>query len=157
MHSDNRNNYFLYQATGASLSYTSSPMQSFLQTVFTGFSHYLSLSTDGICYMKKQAKYLEEEVALPTADPTILRYFQRKFNLVLTLTSNDEVRIEHVPGLTPLGKGGSLAKYWCAERCQTLQDAAASGRLCTEGSNSRLTLSSHPFPCGNRLHRCPCT
>jgi len=50
-----------------------------IDAVLTTFSRQLVSRVDGIWEMRKQAKYLEAAAALPSADPGLLRYFQRKF------------------------------------------------------------------------------
>jgi len=75
-----------------------------IDAVLTTFSYQLVSRIDGIWEIRKQAKYLEAAAALPSSDPGLLQYFQRKFNPYHPRPASDTklfhgVRLGHVPGV----------------------------------------------------------
>ena len=63
--------------------------------------------------MRKQAKYLEAAAALPSSDPGLLRYFQRKFKPYQPRPSVEPklfygIRLGHVPGVYTSWKEAQL-------------------------------------------------
>ena len=75
-----------------------------IDAVLTTFSRQLVSRVDGIWEMRKQAKYLEAAAALPSSNPGLLRYFQRKFKPYQPRPSVEPkcfygIRLVHVPGV----------------------------------------------------------
>jgi len=80
-----------------------------IDAVLTTFSRQLVSRVDRIWGMRKQAKYLEAAAGLPSSDPGLLRYFQRKFEPYQPRPSVEPklfygVRLGNVPGVYTSGR-----------------------------------------------------
>ena len=90
------------------------PTDTAVNAVITGISRQLVHMIDGIWEMRKQAKYLEVSAALPSAEPALLRYLQRKFKPYQSRPTADP---ESFYGVL---EASSIAHHWCTRRFQTL-------------------------------------